>query len=94
MTKNNPLQGVMPMQKYNLKTYPLKDWVINKLSRQGYIKKTFSKQGPKRIWYFYLTYRGEKAQENGILQGWEDNQEEVKKQEIDGLDATRILYGK
>lgn len=95
--RKNPIKLIEPQVIYQLNDGPLKRVVVERLNRQGYVKKSakYDRVTGKEYPSYYMTSKGYANIKRAVLPGWEDWQESVEKApEIDGLDAARILYGK
>jgi len=95
----NPLKLIEPMKQYKADESPLKRLVIDRLIKQGYLNKMPAYDAlnlnAKPTLYVSLTYRGNQHKDAKVLPGWENWTEEVRRvPDLDGLEQTRLLYGK
>jgi hypothetical protein len=94
MSKKNPLKLLEKGKRYRVDSGPLNEATILRLARQRYLIKQFGvdKETRNEIPMYSLSYRGDIFKGKPVLDEWKYNEDEVAR-EIDGIEATSLLYG-
>lgn len=94
--RKNPLTLIEAQVIYQVDEGPLKRVVVNRLHQQKYIKRVskYDRETGRERPSYYMTAKGYANKDRAVLPGWEAWMESVERKEINGLDATKILYSK
>jgi len=94
MSKENPLKLLKKGVRYRYDNGPLNEYTVQRLTRQRYLTKQMGidKETNNSIPMYSLSYRGDAFRGKPHLEGWRFNEDPVRR-EIDGVEATGLLYG-